>query len=167
MNIRATISAQGGIYDGKAPDMVRNELIAVMHEATQYLERQIKKETPVGVYGARGGLLSSIHGEVVEKGAAIIRGVVATQSVYGEVIERGRRPGKAWPPKGSLLRWIELKMGVDEKEAKRIEFAIRAKIGKKGFPGKQMFKKTWDREFPAIQRMFERAGFDIARKVNG
>ena len=167
MNIRATITAKGGIYDGKAPQVVRNELIAVMYEATQYLEREIKKETPVGVSGAKGGLLSSVHGEVIQKGAAIIRGVVATQSPYGEVIEKGRRAGKRWPPEGALLRWIELKMGVDGARAERLEFVIRRKIGKKGFPGQRMFEATWDKKFPVIQRMFERAGFDIARKVNG
>ena len=167
MNIRATITAKGGIYDGKAPQVVRNELTAVMYEATQYLEREIKKETPVGVSGAKGGLLSSVHGEVIQKGAAIIRGVVATQSPYGEVIEKGRRAGKRWPPEGALLRWIELKMGVDGARAKRLEFVIRRKIGKKGFLGQRMFEATWDKKFPVIQRMFAMAGFDIARKVNG
>ncbi len=167
MELKATVTANGKIFDGQAPEIIRTALMGVMYEATQYLEREIKKETPVGVSGAKGGLLSTVQGEVVNKGDPVVKGVVFSQSPYGLVVEKGRRPGKTWPPEGALLRWIELKMGVDAVQAKRLEFAIRRKIGRKGFPGKRMFEKTWESKFPVIQRMFERAGFDIARKVNG
>jgi hypothetical protein len=160
------VTANGRIFNGQAPETIRTALMGVMYEATQYLEREIKKETPVGVSGAQGGLLSTVHGEVIQKGETVVRGVVATQSAYGEVVEKGRRAGKAWPPEGALLRWIELKMGVDAVQAKRLEFVIRRKIGRKGFRGKQMFEKTWESKFPVIQRMFETAGFTIARKIN-
>lgn len=166
MELKATITASGKIFENKAPEIVRNALMGVMYEATQYLEREIKKSTPVGVYGAKGGLLSSVHGEVVQKGDEMVKGIVATQSPYGEVIEKGRRAGKTWPPEGALLKWIELKMGVDAVQAKRLEFVVRRKIGRKGFQGKQMFEKTWNDKFPVIQRMFETAGFNIARKIN-
>lgn len=166
MELKATVTANGKIFDGRAPEIIRAALMGVMYDATQYLEREIKKETPVGVYGAQGGLLSTVHGEVVQKGEAMVKGIVATQSAYGEVVEKGRRAGKTWPPEGALLRWIELKMGVDAVQAKRLEFVIRRKIGRKGFPGKRMFEKTWESKFPAIQRMFETAGFTIARKIN-
>ena len=110
--------------------------------------------------------MSSISAQPIEKGTPIVKGIVQSQSKYGLVIEKGRRAGKARPPKGELLRWIELKMGVDAAEAKRIEFVIRRSIGKKGFPGKHMFEKTWESTFPVIQRMFEAAGFNIARTLN-
>jgi len=168
MELKATVTANGKIFNGKAPEIIRTELIGVMYDATQYLEREIKKETPTGVYGAQGGLLSGIHGEVIHKGSTVVKGVVMTAAThpYGVVIEKGRRAGKAWPPEGALLRWIELKMGVDAVQAKRLEFVVRRKIGRKGFPGKQMFEKTWDNKFPVIQRMFETAGFNIVRKIN-
>lgn len=166
MELKATVTASGKIFNGQAPEIIRTALMGVMYDATQYLEREIKKDTPVGVYGAKGGLLSTVHGEVVQKGAEMVKGVVATQSAYGEVIEKGRRAGKTWPPEGALLKWIELKMGVDAVQAKRLEFVIRRKIGKKGFPGKQMFEKTWENKFSVIQRMFETAGFTIVRKIN-
>ena len=141
MELKVSITTKGKIFEGKAPEIMQKALGDVMYEATSFLEREVKKLTPVGVFGASGGLVSTIHGEVEGKGTPLVKGIVASSSVYGEVIEKGRRAGKTWPPEGALLRWIEMKMGVPEEQAKRLEFVIRRKIGRKGFPGAHMFEK--------------------------
>lgn len=123
-----------------------------MYEATSFLEGEVKKNTPIGVSGAKGGLRSTIYEEVIEKGTPLIKGIVDTQSPYGEVIEKGRRAGKTWPPEGALLRWIEIKMGVPEEMAKRLEFVIRRKIGQKGFPGRPCLKKHLNKAGPNLRR---------------
>jgi hypothetical protein len=165
MDLKISISTKGKIFEGKAPEIVRQELVDVMYEATSFLEGEVKKYTPSGVYGAKGGLVSTIYGEVIEKGSPVVKGIVATQSPYGEVIEKGRRAGKTWPPEGVLLRWIELKMGVPEEQAKRLEFVVRRKIGQKGFPGAAMFETALKRGWPRLKKMFDDAGFKIARKL--
>ena len=165
METRATVTAKGAIFEGKAPQIVQSALLSAMHEATMYLERKVKEKTPIGVYGAKGGLVSTVHGEV-QKGIPVIKGIVAHQSKYGDVIEKGRTMGKPMPPAGTLLRWIEVKMGMDETQAMRIEFVVRRKIGRKGFEGARMFEKAFDESFPVIVGIFDRAGFDIARRLN-
>lgn len=165
-DLAVTIDLRGALLLGKGPEIVSEEMEAALYEATAYMERQVKKKTPQGVFGAKGGLLSTIYGEVEGKGTRVVKGVVGHQSKYGDVIEHGRRPGKAWPPEGTLIRWIEETFGVDELVAQRLEFVIRRKIGKKGFPGAFMFRDALDEGWPTLERIFQKHGFAIARKLN-
>ncbi len=166
MELKISVSAKGKIFEGKGPEIMHDALTNAMYEATSFLEAEVKKYTPVGVYGAKGGLLSTIYGEVVEQGTPVVKGIVGTQSPYGEVIEKGRRAGKTWPPEGALLRWIEVKMGVPEEMAKRLEFVIRRKIGQKGFPGAHMFDTAIRRGWPKLKKIFDDAGFRIAKGLS-
>ncbi len=167
MDYRVSVTARGPVFEGKAAVVMYQALVAAMTEAVTLLEREVKKRTPTGVYGAEGGLLSTIHGEVQGKGTPQVKGIVATSSPYGEVIEKGRTAGKAWPPEGVLLRWIEKKMGLDEKGARQIEFVVRRKIGRKGFPGVWMFGRGLDAAWPQISLIFDRAGFDVTAQMSG
>lgn len=187
MELKATVTAKGKILDGMAPEIAQKNLESAMYEAVALLERAVKqnirKAGRVGVGGAKGGLLSTIHGEVIEKGMPIMKGIVATQSKYGLVIEKGRSPGQKMPPADALDRWIDVKLGTISRSAKTfksmdhalayiswkksISFLIRRKIGRKGFPGIYMFEKAWTENLPKIQRMFEKAGFNITRELNG
>jgi hypothetical protein len=189
MELKVEIAIKGAIFDGKVPEIINAELTAAMHEATQLIEANVKRFTPQGVYGAQGGLLATIHGEVVNKGTPIVKGIVAHSSVYGDVVEKGRTAGKGMPPGGAiasslrahgkrgikkhqvyfsgpLIRWIEVKLGVDNATAGRLEFVIRRKIGQKGFPGAHMFEKGLNASMPALDEIFDRRGFSIARKLN-
>lgn len=166
MELKVSIQTKGKIFEGKAPEIIQQALTEVMYEATSFLEREVKARTPRGVFGASGGLVSTIHGEVVGKGTTAIKGIVGHMSVYGDVIEKGRTAGKTWPPEGVLLRWIELKIGVAEDMAKRLEFVIRRKIGQKGFPGAHMFERALREGWPRLKDMFEKAGFNITKKLN-
>jgi hypothetical protein len=167
MELKVSIQTKGKIFEGKAPEIIREQLTSAMYEATSFLEREVKKRTPTGVYGAKGGLLATIHGEVVGKGTPLIKGIIVHgKGTYGDVIEKGRRVGKTWPPEGALLRWIEVKMGLDTVQAKRLEFIIRRKIGQKGFPGAQMFEKALDENMAKLMEIFDKAGFEITRELN-
>lgn len=166
MDLKVSITTKGKIFDAKGPQIVRDALEDTMYEATQFLEREVKQRTPIGVFGAKGGLASTIHGEVIAKGESLVKGIVGHQSAHGDVIEKGRTAGKTWPPEGVLLRWIELKMGVSGEQAKRLEFVIRRKIGQKGFPGAHMFEKALDEGWPKLKEIFDRGGFEITRNLN-
>ncbi len=165
MQIKATITVKGNVFNGKGPEIVQAELVAGMTEAVAFMEREVKIRTPVGVYGAQGGLLATIqHG--VAHGAMMAKGLVwHGKAKYGDVIEKGRTAGKGMPPEGTLLRWIEVKLGLDEKAAAKIEFAVRRKIGKKGFEGAHMFEEGFNEGWPTVQRIFEKRGFEIAREL--
>jgi hypothetical protein len=166
MEFKVSIKPKGKIFEGKAPEIVQKALEGAMYEATSFLEAEVKEYSPTGVFGASGGLISTIHGEVVGKGTPLVKGIVGHQSAYGDVIEKGRRAGKTWPPEGALLRWIELKMGVEEEQAKRLEFVIRRKIGQKGFPGAAMFETALKQGWPRLNKIFDDAGFRIAKNLN-
>lgn len=169
MKMTASATIKGAIFAGKGPEIIQSEILAFMYEATAFLERKVKENIReagrVGVGGAKGGLLSAIHSEV-QKGVPVIRGVIAHQSKYGDVIEKGRTAGKTWPPEGALLRWMMLKMGLGETEAKRLEFVVRRKIGRKGFPGIHMFEKAWTRYLPQVRAMADAHGLKLAERLS-
>lgn len=167
MERKVVITEKGSIFEGAVPEIVTRELTSAMFEATAFMEAEVTKRTPQGVFGQQGGLASTIFGQVNEKGGPVVRGEVGHQSKHGDVVEKGRAPGKAWPPEGALLRWIEVKLGVDEKTALGLEFVIRRKIGQKGFEGAHMFEEAYDEEWPTIKKIFDGYGFVIARKIDG
>lgn len=162
MQLRLSIDTSGPLFKGKGPAATQKAVERFVTSATLLLTREVKRRTPQGVHGAQGGLLASIQGEVTGRGSALVRGIVATASPYGEVVERGRRPGKAWPPPGALLRWIEVKFGLSPREAQRIEYVVRRKIGQKGFEGAHMFEKGLSENLPRLQQMAAAAGLALS-----
>lgn len=168
--IWSKIVQKGALLTGRPNEIVERSLLAAMHEATQYGQRRVKLRTPQGVMGAQGGLMASIQAEVRKTSRGVI-GLVGTAHQYGLVVEKGRRPGMKMPPGGKgrterpLLRWIEVKMGETGKEADRIEFLLRRKIGRKGTKGALMFEKTLQEDWPTFQNIFERHGVKITREL--
>lgn len=169
MELRCTVTANSALLKGKAPAIVQKELDSAMHETVSFLEGKVKgiieKEGRMGVGGSEVGLYKSVAGEVVDQGTPLIKGIIGSNKPYGVVIEKGRRPGKAMPPEGVLLQWIQLKLGLSGKPAKEAEFLIRRKIGRKGFPGIHMFERAFTQNLAKIQKIFEKAGFDISAKL--
>lgn len=165
MGLKANVT--GPLFEKKGPEIINRNLTAAMYEAVAFLEKKVKEKTPQGVGGAQGGLLSTIAGEVINKGTPLVKGIVFPRSEYGEVIEKGRRANKTMPPSGVLIEWIEKKLGLTDTEAQRVEFLIRRKIGKKGFPGAQMFEVAFTTYFTQVQKIFDKYGFKIAMEMNG
>lgn len=156
----------GALLQGKAPQVVQKHFDRFITTAVLFLEREVKVRTPQGVYGAQGGLLGSIKADIAGRGTPLVRGAVFTAHSYGEVVEKGRRPGRGMPPKGTLLRWIEMKFGLGREEAERIEFVVRRKIGQKGFEGAHMFEKAYKENLPQLQRMAQAEGLAIVGELS-
>jgi hypothetical protein len=150
--------------------IVQKNLDAAMQESVLFLEGRVKKyiidAKKIGVHGAKGGFLASVGGEVQGKGSPAIKGIVFTGSPYGIVIDKGRTPQKKMPPEGTLLSWMVLKMGIDEEQAKKLEFVVRRKIGQKGFPGAHVFERAWNDDWAGLQRIFDNMGLKITREMN-
>ncbi len=162
MKIDGHMTVRGVLFRGRPKAEVIEQQRTAMLEAVQLVLRGVKERTPQGVFGAQGGLLGSIQTEVRRRSNGVI-GIVGTASAYGLVVEKGRRPGQAPPPAKALMRWIEVKMGVTEEEAKKIAHPVRWKIAKKGTEGAHMFEETLDEDWPEIKAVFDRHGVAIAR----
>jgi hypothetical protein len=166
MNLQIKVETKGALLSGKAPAIIQANLDRFVTQVTMFLDGEVKKRTPQGVFGAQGGLIGSIQNEVTGKGTPLIKGTVMSAQKHAEVIEKGRSPGKGMPPKGMLVRWIEVKLGLSETEAKRVEFVIRRSIGKKGFEGRHMFEKAVTENIGRIEAMAQACGLQIAVELN-
>lgn len=162
--IDAKITTKGALLTGNPEGIVQRTMNAAMHEAVQFGVRRVKGRTPQGVSGAQGGLLGSIQGEVRHPGGDVV-GIIGTASPYGLVVEKGRTPGSKMPPAGTMLRWLEVKMGISTEEAQGIEYVVRRKIARKGTEGAHMFEQTIDEDAASFQTIFERHGLRITKEL--
>lgn len=165
MRLSAEIRISGPLF-AKGPEIVQRYLEAFVEEVVQFLTREIKERTPQGIYGAQGGLLGSIGNTISGRGTQLVRGVIGTPQAYGAIVERGRRPGKM-PPKGVLVRWIEVKLGLDARSAQSVEYLIRRKIARKGTKGAAMFSRALMENEAAIARIAERYQLKTVVDLNG
>ena len=163
-DIVSRIVEKGTLLTGRPAEVVRGEMLAAMHEATQFGVRRVKERTSQGVMGTQGGLWSSIEPEVRPM-AAGVTGMIGTAYKYGLVVEKGRRPGRPMPPKGSMLRWVRVQMGVPAEKAKSVEFLVRRKIARKGTKGVFMFEQTIKEDWRQFQEIFERHGVRLAEEL--
>ena len=166
MQIGIKTETRGALLTPQAPKVLQEGLNALVTEATMFLWAEVKKRTPQGVFGAQGGLLGSVQSDVIGRGTPMVKGVVASAHRYAEVIEKGRSPGKGMPPMGSLVRWIEVKLGLSQEEAKKIEFVVRRSIGRKGFKGAHMFERALIENLNRLQVMGDVAGVKIATELS-
>jgi hypothetical protein len=115
-------------------------------------ERIVKDNTPVGWHGAASGLRGSIFHELT--GRPSQRGVLITHGMaYGDIVEFGRRPGKR-PPFDPIWLWVRRKIGLTGPAAYRFARYVQDKIGRSGYAGFFMFKRS----FPVIEDEFNREG---------
>ncbi len=170
MQMHAQVIIKGPVAERRAPAIAHKEILAAMSEAVMFLERKVKENIEragrMGVGGSQTGLYRTIAGEVIDKGAAMVKGIVSHSKPHGDVIELGRRPGKKMPPPGVLLEWIKLRIGATGETAKQIEFLIRRKIARKGFPGIHMFQKAFEDNYSQVRAIFARHGYEIAKLVS-
>ncbi len=164
-DIRFEILQSGPILTGKGPEIVQAELDRAMELAVNLILREVKKDTPVGVHGAEGGLLSTIQSDVLGKGTPVIKGIVATASKYGRPVEKGTKPHM--PPSSALVPWVQKFMGLRGTEAKRVAFALAKAIAKRGTEGRYMFESAAMEKEDAVRRIFVKAGFEISQKLGG
>lgn len=163
--INIDIKQSGALLTGQPQTIIQAGLDRLITKITHFLAAEVKKRTPQGVYGAQGGLLGSIQAEVTGKGTSLVRGTVMSAQKYAEVVENGRSAGKM-PPSGVLLRWLEVKLGLDEATAKRVEFVVRRKIGQRGVEGAHMFEKAVTENLGTLDTMAQAEGFKIAVELD-
>ncbi|PKN16545.1 MAG: hypothetical protein CVU66_00655 [Deltaproteobacteria bacterium HGW-Deltaproteobacteria-23] len=109
MELKIIVWENLAILEDKAPMVIQKHLDVAITKATTLLLAEVKKRTPQGVYGAQGGLLASIKGEVLRKGTPMVKGIVCSNHPYAEVVEKGREPGGKMPPGANVDKYYMVK----------------------------------------------------------
>jgi len=135
----------------QAPELTQRELLRAVTEADVLVQGELQQHLPMGAGGRSGsGLVGGVHHEesLVADG---VLGMVAESQPYGAYVEVGTKPHK--PPIQPLMDWIEAVIGLREKEAKSMAFAIRNTIGKRGTHAQPVWQQTYNKMLPKIQQL--------------
>ena len=110
------------------------------------------EEAPTGVTPGPDSLRQS-GTRIPAKPATSVQ--VVFSAPWALFVHEGTRPH--WPPKGVLVRWIELVLGKSEKEAIRLDFLIRRKIARFGTKPNPFLQRAVDAVQPFVEGLFRRA----------
>lgn len=117
------------------------------------VQARARINAPTGVSGGGGGLRGSI---TVDKRAKLSRSV-GSNLKHAKPVEFGSRPH--WPPRGSLARWAQLKLGA--RNPMQADFLIRRKISKVGTKPQPYLNPALDdmrrQTLPGLTRKFLKA----------
>lgn len=145
---------------GQAPELVADELVTMMTEATLLLQRETQERTPRGV---SSHLAESIIAQEPMRLADQVIGVVSTPILYAVPVEMGTRPHH--PPVAPLVEWARIKLGLSPDQAEHVGFLIAKKIAARGTEGAFMFARAWEANQEQLARMFEAAADRIVERL--
>lgn len=143
----------------KAPDVVRKMLGFAIERGAQEIARFARSKAPEGV----GHLRNSIRVEKVSD----LHYFVAPGMNYGRWVEGGRMPMRKMPPPGSLLQWIQRKLGIPEKQASRLEFVIARAIQRKGIKPQPFMQPAFEAKKDRVKQLADEAMRRAIAEING
>lgn len=135
----------------RGPEIVRREMTGAMWQAELLLEKAVKEKTPESK--SPGNLRGSIAAQTPEISAANVLGVVGTPQPYAIPVELGSKPH--FPPIQPLQDWVVDKFGLDEKEARRVAWAIAITKARSSTLGVFMFKKGYDENVSRVNAIWD------------
>lgn len=115
-----------------------------MSETTHYLEGEVAGRAPVDLGLLRGSIASDVRGRGLG-----LRGEVFSNRDYAPAVERGRRPGRGFPPREPIERWAARNLGDAS-----LWFVVARKIARQGTKGVFMFRKSAEGAGPAVERIW-------------
>lgn len=128
------------------PGVRARKVHGAMEETALMLERGVSERTPVDLGHLRASVAYDIRGRGTQ-----LRGEVYSNREYAPAVERGRRPGRAFPPRAPLERWAARKLGDP-----RLWFVVARKIARQGTKGVHMFANTAKASGPSVERIWGR-----------
>lgn len=134
-----------------APDLMAEELVNGVMEASLYLERLIKDNTPTTTNILRG----SIGARQPQRIGEDVIGVVGTSIGYAVPVELGTKPH--FPPVQALADWARQKFGLPPEEAEEVGYAVARKIAREGTKGHFMFQRAFSDGEATVQRILTAA----------
>lgn len=141
-----------GFLSQSINDVVTQTVDAGLAEAREAFERQAKLDWPVNTGDTRRQIRSYR--------LRVLEHYIEAGHPASIVIEEGRRPGKRMPPIAVIRLYCQQK-GIDPGAA----YPIARAIGRRGIPGRFVFKKTASSVFPTIPSILERHGNEIGLKL--
>lgn len=104
-------------------DFAQKVFTGFIRDLADDVERRATIKAPTGVAGALRNSITKDRRELSKHAVS-----VGSNLRYAKPVEFGTRPH--WPPRGSLARWAQLKLGATD--PMRADFLIRRKISKVG-----------------------------------
>lgn len=89
--------------------------------------------------------------------------MVRYDAPYALYVHEGTRAH--WPPKGVLVRWIELVLGVHGKEAQQLDYLIRRKIARFGTAPQPWLREAVETVDPHVEGIFARRFEQAAKRL--
>lgn len=147
---------------GRAPAVVRKEILKTTHAAVGLIERNVKRYTPVG---ATGELQQGVAGIVTELSDGVEGRVtvVGTAAGYVEPVEFGSVPH--WPPVEPIRLWVRRVKGTPPEEVPRVAFLVSRKIARVGTPAHRMFQQGWAESEPKVMSMFNVLSYRVVEGI--
>ena len=127
-----------------APGEVDRKMRGAMTETVVMLEGRVAERTPVDLGILRGSIAHDVRGSGVR-----LRGEVFSNRDYAPAVERGRRPGRGFPPREAIERWAARKLGDAS-----LWFVVARKIARQGTRGIFMFRNAANASGPAVEAIF-------------
>ena len=143
----------------------KRAMLKVMNNAINLTFDNVVKNTPIGVTRM---LRNALWRDVKETKNYVLGQIEVGKTnaayKYAKAVEYGR-VSKKWPPKGSLLAWMILKLGMSMKTALRREFLLRRAIAKHGTKSVLMFTLGYYSSRDQVMRTFNQLGRIIEETV--
>lgn len=129
------------------PDRIRDRSRSAMQESVGYLQGEVQKRTPVDQGIGRGSVFTELRGNSMPE----LRGIVATAQAYMTVVERGRRPGGRFPPRGPIQAWAGRVLGDAS-----LWFVVARAIARRGTKGHFMFRDAAYKGRRTVEAIFSK-----------
>lgn len=108
----------------RAPDFFRTRLGQAIERGAQEMAREARSWAPKA--------FSTLTNSIRAIRESELHWFVAPGVDYGPWVEGGRMPMRKMPPKGSLIAWIKIKLGMGEAQASRFEYVLARAIMRRG-----------------------------------
>lgn len=84
---------------------------------------------------------------------------------HWKYVDGGRKPGTR-PPIGPLQRWVQVKLGKDEEDSKRMAYAIAKNIEKNGIKPTYIFRNNVDKFKSKLKTLILKTGKeDVTKEI--
>jgi len=143
-----------------SPEIASKDLQTWMTGAVAYLQGEVQKRTPT----SHGTMRASIIGNVrrLDNGVGV-EGVIGSSLGYMAPLEMGTKPHM--PPVAPIEDWVQQKLGLKDKEARRAAWGIALRIARFGTPAAGMFHRAWNENRDQVQTKLTACLAGIMKKV--
>lgn len=143
----------------RAPLVIERMLGFAIERGAQEVGREARQLAPKA--------FSTLTNSIRAQRLTALHYFVAPGVNYAPWVEGGRMPMRRMPPKGSLVAWIQRKLGVPEKEASRLEFVIARAIKRRGIQPQPYMRPAYEAKKGRVVELANAAMRQAVAEING